>query len=419
VRNYLKSLDPQLPRDVYVLQAGGLVNAFGNGIVLPFLIIYLHNVRGIPLGIAGLAAATQSATALCSGFAAGTLSDRIGAKRVLLGALVVMAVAFALMPEIRTAWNAFAIYVVWGAGSGSFWPAQSALLAGLTPAERRAPSFALQRLTMNLGVAIGGVVAGLIASVAHPRSFTVLFLIDVATFVGYFVVLLRVRSPELHPERSSGSWRDVARDRTFVAYTCLNAAFITAAISLMVELLPAFAKNTAHVNEREVGVIFALDSIGIVLFQLPLAKLMEGRRRMVALAAMGIVWAASLVLVWAAGAFTAATGAALVIGAAMLVFALGECIHGVVHAPLGADLAPPRLLGRYLALSSLSWQVGWIVGPAGGGFVLQHAPLLLWPAAAAVNLACSCAALALERRLPVTVRVTPLTTPTPGVEWNT
>src|SRR3954471_1388709 len=199
LRNYVKGLIPRLPRDVYVLQLGGLLNAFGNGVVLPFLIIYLHNVRGISLGLAGLAAATQSATALASGFAGGTLSDRIGAKRVLIATLVVMTIAFALMPQIRTAWQAFAVYIVWGAGSGSFWPAQSALLAGLTPATRRSPAYALQRLTMNLGVAFGGVVAGLIASVANPNSFTVLFLINSATFVAYAVVLLRVRAPELHP----------------------------------------------------------------------------------------------------------------------------------------------------------------------------------------------------------------------------
>ena len=60
---YVRSLNPHLPRPVWVLQVGGLTNAFGNGIVLPFLIIYLHNVRGIPLGLAGLAAAVNSAAA--------------------------------------------------------------------------------------------------------------------------------------------------------------------------------------------------------------------------------------------------------------------------------------------------------------------------------------------------------------------
>jgi MFS family permease len=126
------------------------------------------------------------------------------------------------------------------------------------------------------------------------------------------------------------------------------------------------------------------------------------------LAAMGVVWAASMLMVWAAGAWTRATAAAVVLGAAMLVVALGECLHGSIHAPLGVDLAPPPLLGRYLALSSLSWQVGWIIGPAGGGFLLQHAPLALWWIAAATNIACSGAALALERRLPRDVRLSPL-----------
>ena len=407
MRAYFRSLDPRLPRDVYVLQTGGLLNAFGNGVVLPFLIIYLHNVRGISLGLAGLAAATQSATALASGFLAGTLSDRIGPKRVLVGALGVMTVAFALMPFIRSPWQAFAVYVVWGAGSGSFWPSQSALLAALTPAARRSPAYALQRLTMNLGAAIGGVAAGLIASVAHPSSFTVLFLVNCATYVAYMLVLARVRAPELHPERARGTWRAVARDRTFLAYAALNAAFMTAAISLMIELLPAFGKNVTHVNEQEVGIIFALDAIGIVIFQLPVAKLAEGRRRMRGLAAMGVIWAVSLMIVWAAGVWTTATVAAATLAGAMLVFALGECLHGAIHAPLGVDLAPPQLVGRYLALSSLSWQVGWIIGPAAGGFMLQHAPLALWPAAAGVNLACAGAALALERRLPENVRRTP------------
>jgi MFS family permease len=407
VRTYFSSLNPRLPRDVYVLQAGGLLNAFGNGVVLPFLIIYLHNVRGISLGLAGLALATQSATALASGFLGGTLSDRIGPKRVLAGALGVMTVAFALMPFIRSPWQAFAVYVVWGAGSGSFWPSQSTLLAALTPPARRSPAYALQRLTMNLGAAIGGIAAGLVASVAHPGSFTVLFLVNCATYVAYIVVLARVRTPELHPERARGTWLTVVRDRTFLAYAALNAAFMTAAISLMIELLPAFGKNVTHVNEQEVGVIFALDAIGIVIFQLPVAKLVEGRRRMRGLAAMGVVWAVSLMIVWAAGVWTTTTVAAATLAGAMLVFALGECLHGAIHAPLGVDLAPPQLVGRYLALSSLSWQVGWIIGPAAGGFMLQHAPLALWPAAAGVNLVCAGAALLLEKRLPESVRRTP------------
>src|SRR6184192_4874038 len=96
VRAYLRSLNPQLPRDVWILQAGGLANMFGNGVIGPFLIIYLHNVRGISLGVAGLVVASNSAAGLVSGFVGGALSDRLGPRQVLTGALVLMAVAFGL-----------------------------------------------------------------------------------------------------------------------------------------------------------------------------------------------------------------------------------------------------------------------------------------------------------------------------------
>src|SRR5207245_9494097 len=112
LKNYLKSLNPQLPRDVWILQAGGLANMFGNGVIGPFLIIYLHNVRGISLGIAGLVVASNSAAALVSGFVGRALSDRLGPRRVLAGALIVMAVAFALFPLIREPWEAFGLNVL-------------------------------------------------------------------------------------------------------------------------------------------------------------------------------------------------------------------------------------------------------------------------------------------------------------------
>ena len=171
---------------------------------------------------------------------------------MLLGALAVMTVAFALMPLIRTAWEAFAIYTLWGIGSGSFWPSQSALLAGLTPAARRAPAYALQRLAMNVGVALGGVVAGLIASVGHPETFTVLFAINCVTFVGYMVVLARVRAPALHEGGSAAAGAPCCATASSRCYTLLNAAFMTAAISLVVELLPAFAQERDR-DQREGG----------------------------------------------------------------------------------------------------------------------------------------------------------------------
>ena len=63
---WLRSLNPRLPRSVQMLQLGGFFNAFGNGLVLPFTFIYLHNVRGISLGIAGLIVATNGVVSIAA-----------------------------------------------------------------------------------------------------------------------------------------------------------------------------------------------------------------------------------------------------------------------------------------------------------------------------------------------------------------
>ena len=130
---YLRSLDPQLPRPVWLLQIGGVVNSFGNGVVLPFLFIYLHDVRHFSAATAGLVVGSSSAAQLCAGILAGPVIDRVGPRPTLAAGLVLQAVGFGLLPLVRAPWHAFALMIVEGAGSAGFWPSQSTLISRLTP----------------------------------------------------------------------------------------------------------------------------------------------------------------------------------------------------------------------------------------------------------------------------------------------
>jgi MFS family permease len=227
------------------------------------------------------------------------------------------------------------------------------------------------------------------------------------TFLAFAAVLTRLPTPTIQAHEDVSGYREVVRDRPFMQYVLLNALFIGVGMVVIVELLPPYAKNFAGVNEREIGLLWMVNSLVIVLAQLPIAKLAEGRLRMRALALMGAIWAGALLLIGAAGTWTSGTEAFAIMGVAVLIFGLGECLHGIVHGPLIADLAPPALVGRYMAFGTQSWQIGWIIGPAIGGFVLQHAPNALWPACAVLNLVGAAAALALGRRLPRAVRRAP------------
>ena len=411
---YIRSLRPRLPRSVHTLQAGGLANAFGNGLAIPFLFIYLHNVRGIALGPVGLIVATNALVSIVAGPIFGVLVDRFGGRRMLVIALVILTVGFAGYPVVHEAWQGFLVASITGIGVGGFWPAQSTLVAGLTPPEQRPAAFAMQRVVMNLGIGLGALAGGLIATTESPGSFAVLFLLNAATFLVYAVVMLAlVPSPSLdrggHAAGSAGSYRDVLRHRAFVAVIGLNALFIFAGFSGF-ELLPVYAKNEAAVSETQIGLVFLVNTVVIVLLQLPMARLAQGRRRMPALGFLGLLWAAAWLIVPIAGSETAGA-AVLILTGAMVLFAVGECLHGAVHAPLVVDLADPRLLGRYMALSALSWQVGFALGPAIGGFVLDVSPNGVWIGAAAFCALGGALAFAVETTLPARARRTPAAVP--------
>jgi predicted MFS family arabinose efflux permease len=391
------------------MEAGGLVNAFGNGITYPFVVIYLHNVRGFSLGTAGLVLALNGAVSLLASPLAGWLSDRIGGRVTLAGALALMAAGIASFPLVREEWHAFLAMAVVGAGNGSFWPSQSTLLAGLAPEARRHAAYALQRVSRNLGIGLGGLTGGLIATTSDPTSFTILFLVDAATFLGFIAVLPFVPDPQLPPLEEGarpGRYRDVLQDRLLLGIVALNVVFVSAGYA-QIELLPVFAKNEAHVSERGIGVIFLVNTLVIVFAQLPIARALEGRRRMPALALMTALWATAWMIVLAGGATLEAIAASSVFALAVLVFGLGECFQGPTQGALVADLAPPRLRGRYMALSTISWEIGFVIGPAIGGFVLDRQPLALWPLAAGACLLAGVGALALERGIPPKLRLTP------------
>src|SRR5512133_71838 len=318
---YIRSLDPLLPRQVWLVEAGGVVNSLGNGIVFPFIVIYLHNVRGISFAAAGLALSAGAVGALAAGFGAGTIVDRFGGRNTLLLGLVLQAASFALFPLIREAWHAFALLALEGAGTACFWPGQSTLLSRLTPAERTHSAFALQRISMNLGLGLGGVVGGLIASTSHPGSFTTLFLLDAATFLVFIGVLSTIRESRVHEpkeaDRDALGYRAVLRDCNFFALLGLNVLFVAVGYEVFA-LLPPFAKNYADVSERWVGFIWLANTLLIVIAQLPVSKALEGRRRMVALALMNALWAVAALVVLVGGVLLTATAAALAFMAATM-----------------------------------------------------------------------------------------------------
>jgi MFS family permease len=393
-----------LSRELWAVQVGIFLNTLGWGAVLPFEIIYLHNGRGFSLGTAGLVVGTITGVAVVTAPAVGPLIDRLGARVTALCAGVLLATGYAILAFAQAPDVAFAGAALAGAGNGALNPSQSALIATLSPTDRRHRTNAVSRVATNAGFGFGGALGGVVAA-SGLQGFVGLFLFNAATYLLYVCILAGVVRESPRPAPIVGGYRLVLRDPAFVHLALANVAMIAVGWGVFSWLIPAYARNGLGVGERLIGLLLLANAFTVVVAQVPIATLAEGHRRVVLMAMAGVVFAVACLLLVVANLNPGTTYAVLV--AAAVLVGVGECFHTTALMPLVADLAPAALRGRYMAAMGFSWWIGLTIAPTAGGLLLGISPAGFFIGSAAAALVAAAALLALDRRLPIAARLTP------------
>lgn len=393
-----------LSRELWTVQAGIFLNTLGYGAVLPFEIIYLHNARGFNLGVAGLIVGTISGAAVVTGPPSGPLIDRFGARVTAVGAGVLLATGYFALACAESPALGFVAAALAGVGNGALNPSQSALIAAVSLADRRHRATAVSRVATNAGFGLGGALGGAVAATGL-QGFVGLFLLNAATYLIYVCILAVAVRESPRAGSIAGGYRVVLRDAAFVHLALANVAMIAVGWGVFSWLIPTFARNYLGISERLVGLLLLANAFTVVVVQVPIARLAEGHRRVVLMASAGSIFAVACILMVVAHA-SPAQAIGILVAAAVLV-GFGECFHTTALSPLVADLAPAAVRGRYMAATGLSWWVGLTIAPAVGGGLLSTAPAALFIGSAVAAISASVALLALERRLPIAIRLTP------------
>src|SRR5947207_11035900 len=123
-----------LSRPVLILQGGNALNYFGYfgyGLVLPFEIIYLHQIRGFSTSTAGLVlAATMGSSAIATP-PTGALLDRYSAKALVVAGSLSSALCYAAFAFVQRPWQRFACSILGRAGLVRAWSANRGLVVRL------------------------------------------------------------------------------------------------------------------------------------------------------------------------------------------------------------------------------------------------------------------------------------------------
>lgn len=370
---------------------GFAFNALGMGLTMPFLYVYLAQVRGFETATVGWVFAWMGLLGFVTSPVGGTLIDRFGPRPVMLVGLVVEAASVVSLGHVSTVPQGFLVASVMVVGTVGLWPASTAMLTRLVLPEQRETVYGVNFMLLNAGLGVGGVLSSLIIDTESVASFQRLYLLNGLSYVVYIVVLLTLPRgtgslvEEQEPVTEEGapaepaSWAVVLSDRVLLRVVAISVLAITCGYAQMEAGLAAYAVEVAEVPARSLGWAYAANTGAIVLGQLVTLRLIRGRRRSALLALAVGIWSVS----WVVIASSDAAGGALAVIAIVVglgLFGVGETLWAPVAPAIVNDLAREDARGRYNALQGMTWTIGSIVGPAMAGMLIGHGRPHLWAA---------------------------------------
>ncbi|MFF7076463.1 MFS transporter [Streptomyces lavendulae] len=358
------------------IQAGNALTAFGIGFTVPFLYIYVAQVRGL-----GSMAATSAFVAFALGALValpftGRVIDRRGPVPVVIGAAVAASVG-ALSLGLSTGIVAILLSALaLGAGQAVMQPALATMIVWCSTPSTRTRAFALQFFMQNLGLGIGGLVGGQIVDESRPASFTLLFGIEAVMFLVLAAVIATVRMPQVAglkdamPQKdgaqAGGGWKRMLQHKAMVQLCVLGFVLFFACYGQFESGLAAFGTEAAGITPSTLGFALAANTGAIVVAQFVVLRLVEKRRRTRVIALVGLIWTVAWVI---AGFSGLGHGSAVMAAGAFVttyaLFGIGEAMLSPTLAPLVADLAPEGSVGQYNSAFALVKQMALALGPLG------------------------------------------------------
>ncbi|MGW2565324.1 MFS transporter [Streptomyces sp. NPDC001537] len=356
------------------IHVGNALSAFGLGFTVPYLYVYVAQVRGLGAMTAGLVLAVFAVAALIVLPFAGRAIVRRGPRPVLLAALVTAAVGALSLGLASSSTAVLLSAAALGAGQAVMQPALATMIVDCSTADTRSRAFAMQFFLQNLGLGVGGLIGGHLVDSTRVDSFTLLFSIEAAVFLLLAVVMATVRMPhsprmEDAPAQSAkGSWKQLLGNRAMVQLSVLGFVLFFACYGQFESGLSAYGVEAAGISTSALGTALAANTLMIVVAQFAVLRFVERRRRSRVIAVVGLIWAVAWVMAGYAGlghgSREMATAAFV---STYALFGLGEAMLSPTVAPLVADLAPTGMAGQYNSAFALVKQLALAVGPAVGG----------------------------------------------------
>ncbi len=361
-----------LSRATWLLSVIVLINRMGT-MVVPFMTIYLTSELGYSISHSGYVFGLFGLGAFTGAWVGGRLTDRIGYYPVQLVALLGGGILFMILGQMKTLPTICVFTFLVSFVNEAFRPANSTAIAFYSKPENRTRSYALNRLAINMGWAVGTAVAGFLTSI----NYELLFWVDGATNItAAFLLWLFLRpgkAAPVQPADDGAVSRPAWRDRPFMLFLLLTMLFASCFFQVFTNL-PVFFKNELNMLEWQIGGLMAINGIIIALIEMVLIYKLEGRRRSLVYISTGIFLCGLSFII------LNSPGAGILTAFCMIIFVtFGEILSMPFMNSYWISRTTGGNRGQYAALYTMAWSAAQTLGPmAGAQLADAHGFALLW-----------------------------------------
>ncbi len=367
----MKTVYQKYPTQFWVVVGSSFIDRVGGALMFPFFSLYITRKFEVGMTEVGVLFTLFSITGMLGSTLGGALTDYLGRKTMIILGLVVSGLTSLGMGLVST----LPLFYLMGGISGLFadaaGPARQAMLTDLLPARQRADGFGIMRVAMNLAVAIGPAVGGLLAA----TSYLLLFVIDTITslitalIVHQAVKETRPASDHAEPGRAGfgatfQGYAGILRNAPFMLFL-LFSLISTLVYTQMYSSLSVFLRDFHQVPEQGFGMLMSLNAALVVLLQFPITRYIKRFSSLRVMAAGTLLYAVGFGMYGIVGWY----GFFLL---AMVIITTGEMLVAPTGQALVARFSPEDMRGRYMAVMGFSWMIPTALGPLGAGLIMDR-----------------------------------------------
>lgn len=334
---------------------------------MPFLAIYLTEVKGVSPGVTGAIIGTSALVGVFSSFIGGYLSDKYGRNQIMILGIAISAIVYYGFATLDTIFAFFILNALVGIGRSFYDPASRAILSEITEPENRLLIYNLRYASINAGVAIGPLVGIYLGS---GESVQVFFITAVVNTIFGVVLYIQLRNhKEEIVKQNRVSMKEVFNillvDRVFLIAI---VGFIFSSIGFS-QLSTTFPQYFANSSKFEDGVhlfsyMLTLNAVTVLVLQYPLTRIGKNYSPLISIMLGGLTVSMGVFGIGLANSVW-------MIIASVIVYTMGEVLMFSMTDVFIDELAPDNLKATYFGAMGFN-RIGASIGPWIGGSLLSY-----------------------------------------------